>query len=120
MTIQDQIKKAVGAHGMWKNRLREVIEAGKSEFTVAGVTRDDNCEFGKWLRGDFSLKSHGAHYQNVLQLHAEFHKEVGRVLALALGGKKEVALKAIDAGTPFADLSAKLTREMVAWQKEAA
>ncbi len=119
--MQDQIKKAIGAHGLWKGRLKDAIETGKSEFTVAGVTADNNCEFGKWLQ---SLGEAGAgsksHYDNVRRLHAAFHKEVGKVLGQALAGKRDEAGLALGPGTPYSNYSGELIREMMDWAKKAA
>ena len=116
--IQANIKKAIGSHGMWKTRLQEAIASGKSEFTVSGVSADNNCDFGKWLRGDLSLRAGSAHYDKVRQLHAEFHKEVARILGLALAGKKAEALKAMESKTPYVKLSSDLTSEMMAWARD--
>jgi len=43
MSTQDQIKKAIGAHGLWKTRLAAAIDVGKSEFTVDTVRKDNAC-----------------------------------------------------------------------------
>ena len=34
MADVNEITKAIGAHGRWKERLREAIDNGHSEFTV--------------------------------------------------------------------------------------
>jgi len=47
MAIAEEITKAIGAHGMWKQRLRQAIDTGKSEFTVERVRPDNLCDFGK-------------------------------------------------------------------------
>ena len=118
MTRQEAIKKAVGAHGQWKARLQSAIETGKSDFTVESVTVDNNCEFGKWLYGDPKLKAETpAPFDKVRQLHADFHREVAKILALALKGNKAEALKAMGHNTNFARMSSSLTLEMMNWSK---
>jgi hypothetical protein len=45
--ILEQIDKAVGAHGLWKAKLRQSI-AGTLLLNPAEVVVDNRCEFGKW------------------------------------------------------------------------
>lgn len=115
---QQAITRAIGLHGKWKSRLRAAIEEGKSEYTVDSVSHDQNCEFGKWLYSDLVLKAETpAQYEKVRGLHSEFHQEVGKVLALALKGRKQEALRAFETDGPFTTLSSALTLEMMAWRK---
>lgn len=116
MSLVDEINKAVGAHGMWKIRLREAIDTGKSTFTVANVKVDNLCEFGKWLYSLPSAQQTEAHWKTVQTMHAEFHKVASSILAAALSGQKEQAENGLKAGGDFARTSAKLTAAMVAWR----
>ena len=116
--MKDEIQKAIGAHSLWKGRLHRAIETGKSEFTVADVAVDNKCEFGKWLYSvaPGSGQSNG-HRESVKRLHAAFHKEVANVLTQALDGNRDLALKAMDMGTPYAVCSTNLTAEMMNWAR---
>jgi methyl-accepting chemotaxis protein len=117
--MKDEIRKAIGAHGLWKTRLKDAIQTGKSEFTVEGVGKDNNCEFGQWLYGTAKADTRYAkRFETVRRLHADFHKEVARILELALKGGKDSALAALGDNTPFHKLSAELTMEMMSWAKE--
>jgi len=118
MNFQEQLDKAIGAHGLWKARLRTAIDTGKSDFNPHTVKTDNNCDFGKWLYNDISpeLKTSPT-YKVVLQYHAEFHKEAGRILQLALEGNKEDAEKGIKAASTFATISSSLTATMMEWKK---
>ncbi len=119
--MDQEIRKAIGAHGLWKGRLKAAIETGKSEFTVADVSVDSKCEFGKWLH---SLRPNSPqsreHYENVKRLHFAFHQEVAKVLSHALTGKRKEALKALDFGSAYSSCSSDLTREMLDWSKMSA
>lgn len=117
MVDQAMITKAIGAHGMWKERLKKAIATGQSEFQVAGVQVDNGCEFGKWLYslpGSDRMSPGG---KAVVDLHAKFHKEAARVLGMALAGQKAEADKAIGFGSDFAKISGDLTKAMMMWQK---
>ena len=96
MSMQDQIKTAVGVHGMWKARLKSAIDKSSSEFTASTVRRDDACEFGKWLKsGVDPAERRSPGYQKCTDLHRQFHEKAAVVLELALAGKTDQAKQAI-------------------------
>jgi len=117
MSVHDEIDKAISAHGQWKAKLRAAIDTGECESTPDKVKADNNCSFGKWLhhRIDESYKS-SVFYGEVLELHANFHKEAGAILELALNGNKEEANELMKIGGKFASYSGQLTRKMKDWQ----
>ena len=117
MSMKEEIKSAIAAHGQWKQKLRRAIDTGECESTPERVKQDNNCAFGKWLhfRIDPSHKT-SAHYREIVALHAEFHTAAGHVLELALNGEKDQASKLIGLGSQFSKVSAKLTQEMQSWQ----
>ncbi len=118
--LAQQIQRAVGAHGMWKTRLKDAIASGRSEFTVEMVTRDDRCDFGRWLHteADPTMKA-SPHYQKVRELHAAFHRQAAAVLAHAVAGRQAEARAALDLRSPFAAASAQLTQAMMEWRRTA-
>lgn len=117
MTVYDEIDKAISAHGMWKQKLRSAIDTGECESTPEKVKADNNCGFGKWLheRIDPMVKS-SPHYNEVVALHADFHKEAGVILELALNGNAVQANQKMGISGDFAKYSAALTRKMKDWQ----
>jgi hypothetical protein len=113
-----KIVRAIAAHARWKYYLRQAIETGTSEWTVAEVRPDDRCEFGAWLR-ELPPEDRGSqNWGEVRRLHTEFHKAAAEVLSLALAGRREEAEAAIAQGSRFGKASTKLTITMTAWQKE--
>lgn len=118
MTNVEAVTKAIGTHGNWKSRLASAIETGKCTVTVATARADCECEFGKWL---ISLPAADAVDPEVKQaktLHTRFHQEAGKVLDLALNGKKDEAHKSMSMGGPYAQASANLTSHMMGWRKK--
>ena len=109
------ITKAVGAHGVWKLRLKTAIASGASEITPAQVSCDDKCDFGRWLYGREipAAVRVSANYEAVRRKHAEFHKVAGQVLTAALGGKADEASRIL--GGPFEVSSRDLTTAMRGW-----
>lgn len=118
MSTQEEITKAIGAHGLWKSRLASAIETGKSDFTVDKVCVDNQCDFGRWFYGTTltAEDKKNPSYEVVRKLHAEFHKITGDVLRLALAGKKEEAKKLIDDKSHYFKLSTELTQAMMKWK----
>jgi len=114
-----EIEQAIGAHGMWKARLRQAIDTGKFDTPVATVSTDNQCAFGKWLYGPTvtAQDKTSAKYKTVQTLHAAFHKVAARVAELAVAGKKAEADKLMAQGGEFASASLKLTAAMIEWKK---
>ena len=120
MTLTEEIVAAMGAHGHWKGRLRAAVDKGTSTFTVSTVAVDNLCDFGKFLhtKVDPAAKQ-SAHWRRCQDLHARFHKEAGRVLQLALAGKKGMAEEAMNAHSEFAKVSRELAAAMLKWRSAA-
>jgi hypothetical protein len=112
-----EIDKAIGAHSMWKARLKSAISTGKSEVPVATIKVDNQCAFGQWLYGQTLNASDKTtpDYKTVKDLHAEFHKVAARVAELATSGKQAEADQVLS--QEFADASLKLTTAMMNWKK---
>ncbi|MBK7906668.1 MAG: CZB domain-containing protein [Gemmatimonadetes bacterium] len=120
MASPKEIDKAIGAHGMWKTRLKTAIGTGKIDVPVATIRADDQCEFGKWLAGSAipAAVKGSPRYAEVRKLHAEFHQQAARVAALATEGKKAEAEQAVALTGPFSGASARLTAAMQGWKTE--
>ena len=118
--IDDQIKAAVGAHSLWKGRLRAAIDDGKTDLTVGGVRDDHQCTFGKWLHGPDleAAAKQSKHYRECVELHRSFHQAAAAILALALAGKKQEAHTALEPGHDFDKISLNLTKAMMAWKDD--
>lgn len=117
MAGRDQIARAIGAHGLWKERLRRAIENGHIEVSVDQARVDNACEFGQWLYSLGSELERSEYAQKVRALHAKFHLEAAAVLEFALSGQKAQAQKSMEMGGPFNAVSMELIRAMIEWQK---
>ncbi len=119
MSHKDEIKKAIGAHGLWKTKLRTAVDAGKHEYKVDVVRQDDQCEFGKWLATLQPSAAEAPHMQKAKDLHAQFHREAANVLKLVETGQKDAAGKALGQGSTFEKVTTQLTLTLMNWQKAA-
>jgi FMN phosphatase YigB (HAD superfamily) len=87
MSTTESITKAIAAHGLWKTRLKEAVATGSSLFRPDAVKLDNACDFGKWLYS-MTPAQRDAGWEKIKGLHAAFHLEASKILALALTGKK--------------------------------
>ena len=98
--VQQHLDKAIVAHGQWKMRLKRAIDTGSSEFAPATVSRDDQCDLGKWLHtGATAQERSSPYYAQTVQAHQQFHKVAGGVLGNALAGRKGEAAEGTSEGT---------------------
>lgn len=121
MTVQD-INSAISAHDSWRQKLTSAIRTrvltdgiGKP-LSVEEISREESCRFGKWLKGDSPTGPRSMpDYKDVAALNAAFHKEAGRVLAMALAGKVEQAEKETAITARFGKLSAAIQVKLTFW-----
>lgn len=113
-----EINKAIGAHGVWKVRLREAVELGTSDYRPEKVAADCECDFGKWLYAIPPTERPREFWDKVQGVHARFHKEAGEILKLALIGKRDEALaKITDLRGEFVSTSIEMTTILSEWKK---
>jgi chemoreceptor zinc-binding protein len=118
MDYGPKIDAAINAHTQWFLRLKGAIERGSSEFEPDIVKTDNNCEFGKWLYGDFppQLKDTPI-YNEIRERHARFHRQAAEILTLALNQEREEALKMLDPFSEFKRSSLALIARMTELKK---
>jgi hypothetical protein len=91
-TLADQFDDALEAHRAWDARLREALDTATSSVPVDQARRDDCCTFGKWLHttSEFRAADPGI-WQQLHDLHEQFHHHAADVLELALAGDRAKA-----------------------------
>lgn len=113
----EQINNAIAAHGGWKITLKDAIASGASTVDVARAGDCHACAFGQWLASLPAGERSSVHAKEVAELHAQFHVEAARVLAMALKGKKADATAAMAVDAKYSVTSQNLTRAMMKWKK---
>ncbi len=91
-SLSEVLNGAIEAHEAWNARLREAIKAGQSSTSVEQAGKDDACAFGKWLHapGEFRDR-HPERWQQIHDLHEQFHRNAAQVLELATTGRQTQA-----------------------------
>jgi len=116
-TLERQIGDAIGAHGSWKLKLRRAVATGELPKRASDISCDDQCSFGKWLHGmgKDGPEGAGTYFKSVVEAHAAFHREAGRIARLVETGKRKEAETALD-GPAYVTATTTLTRTMNAWR----
>lgn len=82
MITKKLIQNNLNAHLLWKLRFEFAISGQVPIHTPSPVlSADDQCPFGKWLYGPTlsSEDMEGGDFENVRELHAQFHKIAGQM-----------------------------------------
>ena len=119
MTSAHAIDNAIGAHGLWKARLRAAIATGTLDGDVETLRRPDRCTFGLWmLSGDVTDADRAStYYATVDRLHARFHEAAAHVAELAIAGQRDEAKRLMERGGDFAERSTELVTAMLRWKQ---
>ena len=100
------LNNAIAAHAAWKTKLRMAITR-KEAMDAGTISKDNQCELGKWLYGEGKAKCGGhPEFTSLIEKHKAFHIEAGKVATLINEKKFEQAEKSIDGQVPFATASA--------------
>jgi aerotaxis receptor len=96
------LQGAIAKHMEWKTKLRNAVMRGES-LDSAEISRDDCCPLGQWLHGaGRSQWGHHPAFTTLLDQHAGFHREAGRVAGIVNAGRKDEVERQLAGGTPFA------------------
>lgn len=116
--IVREIGNAIGAHGMWKMRLRTAITTGRGDVSSLEASCDYRCAFGKWLYGSpmAALPKRTTHFQTVRKYHADFHRNAVKVLQCVENGQRD-ATETIMSGD-YAACSEQLVEALAQWKAD--
>lgn len=118
MRILDELDKAIEAHLNWKQKLQVAIQSGHSALVPESIWSETNCAFGRWLCFELPEQDrNNPYYNNVRNIHSDFHKSASKVLSLALSGHAEDALSAISEGGEYSEVSEALIAEVKLWKE---
>jgi methyl-accepting chemotaxis protein len=99
------LNNAIQKHAEWKFKFRNAIFA-KETFDAAAISKDNNCEFGKWLHGEAkTLYGKSAIFAKCLAEHAAFHVEAGKIAVAVNTKKQDEVERLLSAGSGFSETS---------------
>jgi methyl-accepting chemotaxis protein len=99
----------VKSHQSWMARFYAAI-ANEEQLDVATISKDNECELGRWLHSDFvrPYASHLPRYHTCVEKHAMFHVEAGKVAELINVRDYETAQQLLNHASNFSRSSAAL------------
>ncbi|MGA3370779.1 MAG: CZB domain-containing protein [Terracidiphilus sp.] len=109
---------AIQKHAQWKFKFINALYENET-MDAAAISKDNNCEFGKWLYGEAqSLYGKSVIYQNCVADHAAFHVEAGKVAAAVNAKRKDEAERLLASGSAYATSSRKVSVSIVELKNE--
>lgn len=116
MVTKESIDRMIEAHSTWKTHFHLAISAGHHDVNSGSVAADAECPLGKWLHDTPAEEKRGTDYHNVKVLHAEFHREAGKIVEMATSGRRDEALSNLAFAGPYGSASGKLVLALYEWK----
>ena len=102
------LDNAIQKHAEWKFKFRHAIHNNEL-MDVAAISKDNNCEFGKWLHGEAKAQfGNDGCYEKCVTDHAAFHVEAGKVAAAINAKEMEAAERLMAAESLYSEASKKV------------
>jgi len=100
------LNEALTRHAGWKLKFRTAISK-KETMDSETISKDNYCEFGKWLHGEAKSKFNKfSSFSECVTKHAAFHVEAGKVADAVNDKKYDEATAMIDnLDTPYTKAS---------------
>lgn len=102
----------IAQHGMWKLHLHKAADGQPVTLVPETARLDDRCDLGKWLHGGTDGVLEAGERQDVLDLHARFHRVAAASLEHGLAGRRAEARKALEPGSEFLTISTELVERL--------
>lgn len=111
-------KAAISRHIQWKIALQLAItmqEALTAE-QIHQIWHARECAVGRWLDSPLTYGMRSSlQYSNLVRMHLDFHREMGRVAELISDGRFEDAARAISPSSSFVHTSKALAHAVMAY-----
>ncbi|MCK9637347.1 MAG: CZB domain-containing protein [Methylobacter tundripaludum] len=114
------LDSAIQKHMDWKVKFRTAISKQEQMDSVT-ISKDNCCDLGKWLHEEGKTQcSTLPSYATVLNKHAAFHVEAGKVASAINAKKYTEAETMLDGGSAFTTVSGEVGIALMRLKKEAA
>ncbi|HWS02877.1 MAG TPA: CZB domain-containing protein [Gammaproteobacteria bacterium] len=113
MSVSDELRQAIAAHGLWKVKFRDFM-AGTLDLDANVVQQNNQCQFGKWLESQGHKLLNKIDFDEIDRLHTEFHKVAAEVIRKKKSGQNQAAEQALATGGSFTGASSQLTKRIMA------
>jgi Chemoreceptor zinc-binding domain len=114
----EAIDAALTAHVAWKQQFNQFM-TGALDLDPQQVEQNNNCVFGKWLEREGLHHLPAQDYACICQLHTQFHWVAAAIVRLKKEGYTEEAQAHLRIGGDFPNVSAQLSRYLIASRDKA-
>ncbi len=112
------LSNAIQKHAEWKYKFRNALQANEA-MDAAAISKDNNCEFGKWLHGEAKeLYGKSVHHAKCVADHAAFHVEAGKVAAAVNAKNKDEVERMLSTGSAYSEVSKKVGISIIELKNE--
>ena len=102
---------AINAHAGWKLKIFNAARNGnKDKLDPVTVGKDNACALGQWIYGEGkALMAGKPDYQELIKLHADFHRQAASLISSIDKGQAQQAEAAVnDRNSPYGSASSKV------------
>lgn len=80
-------EEAITAHLEWKHKLKDYISQPDKSLTPQIAARVDECEFGKWIKGEGARYRENPVFKELINEHQKFHLAASEIIKRADEGQ---------------------------------
>ena len=104
---------AIQKHAQWKFKFLDALHT-REHMDAAAISKDNNCEFGKWLHGDAKAQfGKEGSYAKCVTEHAAFHVEAGKIAVLVNANKPDEAERMMAARSTYDQASKRVAVSII-------
>jgi methyl-accepting chemotaxis protein len=104
---------AIQKHAQWKFKFINALHT-KEQMDTAAISKDNNCEFGKWLHGDAKAQyGKEGSYAKCVTEHAAFHVEAGKIAVLVNANNSDEAERMMATGSAYDQVSRRVAISII-------
>jgi methyl-accepting chemotaxis protein len=104
---------AIQKHAQWKFKFLNALHR-KELMDTAAISKDNNCELGKWLHGEAkALFGKEGSYVKCVADHVAFHVEAGKVAVLVNANKADEAERLMARGSVYDQVSRRVAISII-------
>ncbi|WP_333874382.1 methyl-accepting chemotaxis protein [Methylobacter sp.] len=118
--ISMELDTALRKHAEWKVKFRTAI-SHHEKLDVATISKDNCCDFGKWLHGNTKLHlGHLDSFSECISQHAAFHVEAGKVAQAINENRHQEANTMLSTNSAFISSSSAVGVAIIRLKKDVA
>ena len=101
---------AIAAHSLWKSKLRRYISNPDHSLNPATITKDDECDLGKWIVAESRVHAANPKFNELRREHTRFHALAGDLVRRADAGQKVASEVELSASSEYSKCTTKVVQ----------